>query len=103
MLKPIAIKKLHRLVGLTGILLTLLLAGSCATDTYKYLQQGHKYAAAGEWDNSVRFFQKAHEEDPDAAFVRGLAIEGLPGQLLRDGRLGDLDRRIQRIDDAAES
>ena len=65
MLKPIAIKPLQRLVGLTGILLILLLAGSCATDTYKYLQQGHKYAAAGDWDNSVRFFQKAYEEDPD--------------------------------------
>ena len=43
----------------------MMLAGSCATDTSKYLRQGHKYAAAGEWDNSVRFFQKAHDEDPE--------------------------------------
>ena len=45
--------------------MALMLAGSCATDSYKYLRQGHKYAAAGEWDNSVRFFQKAHDEDPE--------------------------------------
>ena len=46
-------------------MLAMMLVGSCATDSYKYLRQGHKYAAAGEWDNSVRFFQKAHDEDPE--------------------------------------
>jgi general secretion pathway protein D len=65
MLKSTNKKCLPCLGSLLGILLTLLLAGSCATDTDQYLRQGHKYEAAGDWDNSVRFFQKAHDEDPE--------------------------------------
>jgi general secretion pathway protein D len=65
MLKNSQTKYLQRYGCLLCLLLALMLTGSCATDTYKYLRQGHKYAAAGEWDNSVRFFQKAHEEDPE--------------------------------------
>ena len=58
MLKNKQTKDLQRYGCLLALLLALMLVGSCATDTYKYLRQGHKYAAAGEWDNSVRFFQK---------------------------------------------
>ena len=65
MLKPMYRTYPYRLAAFIGLALTLMLAGGCATDTYKYLNQGHKYANAGEWDNSVRFFQKAHEEDPE--------------------------------------
>ncbi len=70
MLKLTATKKTHRMFGLVGLIATLLVCGSCATDTYKYLQQGHQYAAAGDWDNSVRFFQKAYEEDPDHTEIK---------------------------------
>jgi general secretion pathway protein D len=49
---------------------TLMLVAGCATDTYRYLKQGDKYAAAGEWDNSVRFYQKAHEQDPQNYEIR---------------------------------
>jgi tetratricopeptide (TPR) repeat protein len=65
MLKNSQPKILQRYGCLIALLLAMMLAGSCATDKYKYLRQGHKYAAGGEWDNSVRFFQKAHEEDPE--------------------------------------
>ena len=65
MLKNSPSKKLPRYGCLIALLLAMMLVGSCATDKYKYLRQGHKYAAAGEWDNSVRFFQKAHDEDPE--------------------------------------
>jgi general secretion pathway protein D len=65
MLKTKPRKHLQRFCCLLGLLLALMVAGSCATDTYKYLREGHKYEAAGEWDKSVRFFQKAHEEEPE--------------------------------------
>ena len=65
MLKNSQPQKLQRYGCLIALLLAMMLTGSCATDTSKYLRQGHKYAAAGEWDNSVRFFQKAHDEDPE--------------------------------------
>ena len=65
MLKYSQPQKLQRYGCLIALLLAMMLTGSCATDTSKYLRQGHKYAAAGEWDNSVRFFQKAHDEDPE--------------------------------------
>ena len=65
MLKNSQTKNLQRFGYLIALLLAMMLVGSCATDSYKYLRQGHKYAAAGEWDNSVRFFQKAHDEDPE--------------------------------------
>jgi len=65
MLKNSPPKNLPRYGCLIALLLAMMLAGSCATDSYKYLRQGHKYAAAGEWDNSVRFFQKAYDEDPE--------------------------------------
>jgi general secretion pathway protein D len=65
MLKFKPAKHLQRFGCLLVLLLVLMVAGSCATDTDKYLLQGHKYANAGEWDNSVRFFQKAHDEDPE--------------------------------------
>lgn len=65
MLKRTQIRLQQHFCRLLGLMFVLMVAGSCATDAYKYLRQGHKYAAAGEWDNSVRFFQKAHEEDPD--------------------------------------
>ena len=58
-------KHLHRFGCLLGLMLALMVAGSCATDTSKYLSEGRKYATAGEWDKSVRFFQKAHEEEPE--------------------------------------
>jgi len=63
MLKTKPKKHLPRFGCFLALMLTLMVVGSCATDSYKYLRQGHKYAAAGEWDKSVRFFQKAHEED----------------------------------------
>lgn len=65
MLKNSQPQKRQRFGCLIALLLAMMLTGSCATDTSKYLRQGHKYAAAGEWDNSVRFFQKAHDEDPE--------------------------------------
>jgi len=63
MLKPKDRSYSYRRIAFVCLLLVLMLAG-CATDTYRYLRQGHKYADAGDWDNSVRFFQKAHDEDP---------------------------------------
>jgi len=62
--KPEDKKYAYRLIALISLVSTLMLAG-CATDTGKYLRQGYKYEAAGEWDNSVRFYQKAHDEDPE--------------------------------------
>ena len=35
------------------------LSGSCATDTSKYLREGHKYADSGEWDNSRKVFSES--------------------------------------------
>jgi len=58
-------RRLQRFGCLLGLMLALMVAGSCATDTSKYLREGHKYADSGEWDNAVRFFQKAHEEEPE--------------------------------------
>ena len=74
MLKPNRINHLYRLTGLIGLALALTFADGCATDTYQYLRQGHKYADAGEWDNSVRFFQKALEEDPDNTEVKLMLV-----------------------------
>lgn len=69
MLKHIPTKHRHSLSRLLLIFLTLMLAGSCATDRYMYLRDGHKYAESGEWDKSVHFFQKAHEEDPESTEI----------------------------------
>jgi general secretion pathway protein D len=61
--------KRHALTALLILVGALLILTGCATDKYHYLQEGHRYAEAGEWDKCVSFFQKAAEQAPDNAEI----------------------------------
>lgn len=56
-----------------ALLMALLLSGCVVTD--RYLAEGRRYVAAGDWDQSVRFYREALERYPGDPEVR-LMLKG---------------------------
>lgn len=53
----------------------LVIAGMGCGHDAGYLKEGQDYFAAGDWDNSVKFFQEALDKNPDDAEVKLMLAE----------------------------
>jgi len=59
------------------LLVSLITAVICLAGcfgTSEYIKKGRKYAAAEEWDKSVRIFRKAHKEHPDNISIKLMLV-----------------------------
>ena len=64
MAKSVEISRWLALKIVGAILGSILMAAGCA-GPQKFIVQGRRYCAQGDWDRCVRFFQRAHQEAPE--------------------------------------
>ncbi|HIC84937.1 MAG TPA: tetratricopeptide repeat protein, partial [Desulfobacterales bacterium] len=82
-----------------GALFVLALLVGCA-GPQKFVAQGERYCAQGQWDRCVRFFQKAHQEAPEDQEIKLLLQKAKWNASQAHMRRGEKLLKEKRYDEA---